>query len=89
MTQHDLLRNTSAAAMSEQLLALRGDMTQEAMAEKCDMSLRNYSNLERCISCTTSETLLKLYFVGFDLNHWAENTLKRYTQQCAKFEIEL
>lgn len=74
--------------MAEQLLLLRGKRSQEEMAEKCDMSLRNYSNLERGTTCTTSESLLKLYSAGFDLNLWAENTLKRYNHLCEENEVE-
>lgn len=76
------VRQIAMANLASQLLKLRGNMSQERMAEKCELSLRHYSNLERCQTSATSSTMLYLYAAGVDLNRWAEDTLEQYRKQC-------
>ncbi len=72
--------------LADQLMRLRGDLSQERMAEKCEMSLRHYSDLERRLTTATSLTMIHLFAVGVDLNRWAEETLEQYKLLCPEYE---
>lgn len=78
MSTRQTIKQISINNLADQLMQLRGEMSQERMAEKCSLSLRNYSNLERRQTSATSMTMLNLYAVGVDLNRWAQETLEAY-----------
>lgn len=78
MSTRTTIKEIGINRLANQLLQIRGNMSQETMAEKCDISLRHYSNLERRITAASSITMLHLYEVGVDLNRWAEETLLEY-----------
>lgn len=72
-----LIRQIAIDTLASELVRLRGDLSQEAMAEKCNISLRQFSNLERRRAAVSATTLVNLYANGIDLNHWAEEVLAR------------
>lgn len=76
------MRQIGINNLADQLMQLRGNLSQESMAEKCSISLRHYSNLERRQASATALTMLNLYAVGVDLNRWAEETLAQYHKLC-------
>lgn len=78
MNSRPTIKEIGINRLANQLLQVRGSMSQESMAEKCDLSLRHYSNLERRITAASSITMLHLYAAGVDLNRWAEETLLEY-----------
>lgn len=84
MSEHELLKKACLSTLAEELMLARGDRSQEKMAEVCGMTLRNYSNLERRCSVTTSMSMVNIYAAGVDLNKWAEKTLKRYEKLLEK-----
>ena len=88
MNRSGLLKQACTAVLSERLMTLRGERSQAVMAEKCAMSQRHYSDLERRIACGSAVTMLRLYSAGMDLNRWAEDALKLYGNLCLKENAE-